>query len=70
MVEGCAPLLGGGLECVWATVTTVSLVFDTAGHAQSESLANALITQTVQLRKTPEAPDFIIVDSYNIFNDF
>ena len=37
--------------------------FDTACNAQSESLATALITQTVELRKRPEAPDLRIDDS-------
>ena len=43
------------------------IVFDTACNVQSESLANALITQTVELRKRPEAPDLRIDDSYSVF---
>ena len=53
-----------------ATVIACSIVVDAAWNVQSESLANALITQTVQLRKTPEAPDLRIDDCYNVFNDF
>ena len=53
-----------------ATGTAFSLGFDTVCNVQSESLASALITQTAELRKTPEAPDLRIDDGYNIFNDF
>ena len=44
--------------------------FDTACNVQSESLATALITQTVELRKRPEAPDLRIDGSCNVFRWF
>ena len=51
-------------------VTTFSVVVDTVRDLQSESCANALITQTVELRKRPEAPDLILDESYNVFVAF